>query len=207
MKKNLIFFKKRLKNSTNRIIIFSIMNNENNLSTLSLAMLGLIVQKPRSGYDLRKAFSTTPMGHFSSSPGAIYPALKRIEKNGWVRGSIDNKKTLRPKMVYRITKRGQEVLKQHLLRPVTRDDVIWRMDDLMLRFAFLEYIVGRKQTLQFLKEFMIEIESHHRSLQQYLEEVKGIIPACGRLAMENGIANYKMNARWAKRAIKELGGD
>jgi len=24
------------------------------------------------------------------------------------------------------------------------------------------------------------------------------------LAMENGIANYKMNARWAKRAIKEL---
>ena len=187
--------------------MYSIMNNENNLSTLSLAILGLIVQKPRSGYDLRKVFSTTPMGHFSSSPGAIYPALKRIEKNGWVRGSIDNKKTLRPRMVYRITKRGQEVLKQHLQRPVTRDDVIWRMDDLMLRFAFMEHVIGRKKTLQFLKEFMIEIESHHRSLQGYLEEVKGIIPTCGRLAMENGIANYKMNALWAKQAIKELGVD
>lgn len=206
--KKLNFFeKKHLTNSTNRIIIFSIMNENNNITTLSLAVLGLIAQRPRSGYDLRKVFSTTPLGHFSSSPGAIYPALKRIEKNGWVRGSIDNKKTLRPKMVYRITKRGQEVLKQHLLQAVTRDDVIWRMDDLMLRFAFMENIVGRKKTLQFLKEFMIEIESHHRSLQQYLQEVKGIITTCGRLAMENGIETYKMNAKWIKRAIKELEGD
>ncbi len=183
------------------------MNENNNISTLSLAVLGLIAQRPRSGYDLRKVFSTTPLGHFSSSPGAIYPALKRIEKSGWVRGSIDNKKTLRPKMVYRITKRGKDILKEHLLQPVTRDDVIWRMDDLMLRFAFIEQVVGRKKTLQFLKEFMIEIESHHRSLQQYLKEVKGIISTCGRLAMENGIEMYKMNAKWAKRAIKELEGD
>jgi DNA-binding PadR family transcriptional regulator len=187
--------------------MFSIMNENNNISTLSLAVLGLIAQRPRSGYDLRKVFSTTPLGHFSSSPGAIYPALKRIEKCGWVRGSIDNKKTLRPRMVYRITKRGKDVLKEHLLQPVTRDDVIWRMDDLMLRFTFIEQVVGRKRTLQFLKEFMTEIESHHRSLQQYLEEVKGIIPTCGRLAMENGIEIYKMNAKWAKRAIKELEGD
>ena len=96
------------------------------------------------------------------------------------------------------------MLKQHLLQTVTRDDVIWRMDDLMLRFAFMEHVVGRKKTLQYLKEFMTEIESHHRSLQQYMEEVKVFISICGRLAMENGIANYKMNARWAKRAIKEL---
>jgi DNA-binding PadR family transcriptional regulator len=183
------------------------MNENNNITTLSLAILGLINQKPRSGYDLRKVFSTTPMGHFSSSPGAIYPALKRIEKSGWVRGSINNKKTLRPKMVYRITKRGKDVLKQHLLQAVTRDDVVWRMDDLMLRFAFMEHIVGRKKTLQFLKEFMIEVESHHRSLQKYLEEVKGDISKCGRLAMENGIETYKMNAKWIKRAIKELDGD
>jgi DNA-binding PadR family transcriptional regulator len=187
--------------------MFSIMNENNNISTLSLAVLGLIVQKPRSGYDLRKVFSTTPLGHFSSSPGAIYPALKRIEKSGWVRGSIDNKKTLRPKMVYRITKKGMDVLKQHLLQPVTRDDVIWSMDDLMLRFVFMDKVVGRKRTLQFLKGFQSEIESHHRSLRQYLDEIKGIIPPCGRLAMENGIEIYKMNAKWAKRAIKELEGD
>lgn len=183
------------------------MNENNNISTLSMAVLGLIAQKPHSGYDLRKVFSTTPLGHFSSSPGAIYPALKRIEKSGWVRGSVDNKKTLRPRMVYRITKRGKDVLKRHLLQAVTRDDVIWRMDDLKLRFSFMDNVLGRKKTLQFLKEFMIEVESYHHLLQEYLEEVKGDIPTCGRLAMENGIETYKMNAKWIKRAIKELGRD
>ena len=180
------------------------MNENNNISTLSLAVLGLISQKPHSGYDLRKVFSTTPLGHFSSSPGAIYPALKRIEKSGWVRGSIDNKKTLRPRMVYQITKRGKDVLKQHLLQAVTRDDVIWRMDDLKLRFSFMDNVVGRKKTLKFLNGFMIEVESYYRSLQEYLQEVKGDISMCGRLAMENGIETYKMNAKWIKRAIKEL---
>ena len=185
----------------------SIMNEKTNISTLSLAVLGLIAQEPHSGYDLRKVFSTTPMGHFSNSPGAIYPALKRIEKSGWVRGSVDSKKALRPRMIYQITEDGLDVLRQHLSQAVTRDDVIWRMDDLMLRFAFMDELAGRERTLQFLEEFRTETTSHSRSLRKYLDKIKGFIPPAGRLAMENGISNYEMNARWAKRAGNELAGD
>ena len=187
--------------------MISIMNEKTTISTLSLAVLGLIAQEPRSGYDLRKVFSTTPLGHFSSSPGAIYPALKRVEKSGWVRGSIDSKKELRPRMVYQITKEGLEALRRHLSQTVTKDDVVWRMDDLMLRFAFMDELAGRERTLQFLEEFRAETTSHSRSLRKYLDEIKGFIPPAGRLAMENGIGNYEMNAKWAQRAIKELEND
>lgn len=183
------------------------MNEKTTISTLSLAVLGLIQQEPRSGYDLRKVFSTTPMGHFSTSPGAIYPALKRIEKSGWIRGSIDNNKELRPRMVYRITAKGLDALKQHLQKTVTKDDVVWRMDDLMLRFAFMDDLAGREYTLKFLAEFLAETKSHLCSLRQYQDQIKGTIPACGRLAMEYGINNYQMNVRWAERAIKELAKD
>jgi len=192
---------------TIRIITFSIINENTTISTLSLAILGLITQKPRSGYDLRKVFSTTPMGHFSSSPGAIYPALKRIEKNGWIRGSIDHNKALRPRRIYRITAKGLDALRQHLLQTVTQDDVIWRMDNLILRFAFMDEVLGRECTLKFLEEFLAETKSHVCSLRQYQDQIKGIIPATGRLAMENGINNYEINARWAERAIKELAKD
>ena len=183
------------------------MNKKTPLSTLSLAVLGLIQQKPCSGYDLRKIFSTTPMGHFSTSPGAIYPALQRIEKNGWIRGCIDNDKELRPRMVYRITPKGLDVLKQHLRQTVTKDDVIWRMDDLMLRFAFMDDLTGRECTLKFLQEFVAETKSHLGTLRQYREQINRTIPATARLAMENGINNYQMNVRWAERAIKELAKD
>ena len=180
------------------------MKSENDLSTLSLAILGLISQNPLTGYDLRKVFLTTPMGHFSSSPGAIYPALRRIEEAGWIRGGAAEGQTRRPRVVYEITARGLKVLKEHLSRPVASEDIIWHMDDLMLRFAFMDGVVGRERTVRFLQDFALQIDAHVADLRRYFESARSILPACGKLAMENGIQGYEMNAQWARRAIQEL---
>jgi DNA-binding PadR family transcriptional regulator len=180
------------------------MKQKADLSTLSLAILGLISQKPLTGYDLRKVFATTPMGHFSSSPGAIYPALRRIEEAGWIRSAASESQTGRQRVVYEITARGRKALREHLSQPVTEEDVIWRMDDLMMRFAFMDGVVGRKKTVQFLRDFAARIEAHVADLRRYFEDTRSSLPACGRLAMENGIQNYETNAQWARRAIKEL---
>jgi DNA-binding PadR family transcriptional regulator len=180
------------------------MKPETDLSTLSLAILGLISQRPLTGYDLRKIFQTTPMGHFSSSPGAIYPALRRIEEAGWIRSVATEVPTQRQRTAYEITARGHKVLKEHLSRSVTKEDIIWHMDDLMLRFALMDGIVGRQRTVRFLQDFASGIDAHVADLRRYFESAKSILPACGKLAMENGIQSYEMNAQWARRAIQEL---
>jgi DNA-binding PadR family transcriptional regulator len=180
------------------------MKPQTELSTLSLAILGLISQRPQTGYDLRKAFATTPLGHFSSSPGAIYPALKRMETAGWIRGVTPPGGTGRPRLVYEITGGGLGVLKKHLSRSVTKEDILWRMDDLMLRFAFMDGLVGRAKMLRFLQEFASQIEAHVADLRRYFDGAGDILPPCGRLALENGIQSYKMNAQWARQAIREL---
>ncbi|HEX3968204.1 MAG TPA: PadR family transcriptional regulator, partial [Edaphobacter sp.] len=59
-----------------------------NFSILGHALLGLIYQQPLSGYDVKKIFASTPMAGFSDSPGAIYPALRRLEKSGLVRSEV-----------------------------------------------------------------------------------------------------------------------
>ena len=41
-----------------------------------------------SGYDLRKVFEETALGNYSSSPGAIYPALSRLEQQGIPRNAV-----------------------------------------------------------------------------------------------------------------------
>ena len=180
------------------------MKQKADLSTLSLAILGLISQRPLTGYDLRKIFATTPMGHFSSSPGAIYPALKRIEDAGWIRGVTTAGRSRRQRVVYEITAHGRKVLREHLSQPVTEEDVIWHMDDLMMRFAFMDGVVGREKTLRFLRDFAARIDAHVADLRRYFESARSILPACGKLAMENGIQGYEMNAQWARRAIREL---
>jgi DNA-binding PadR family transcriptional regulator len=180
------------------------MEQKNELSTLSLAILGLISQRPLTGYDLRKVFASTPMGHFSSSPGAIYPALKRIEEAGWIRGVTAGEHTRRPRVIYEITARGLKTLKEHLSQRVTEEDVIWHMDDLMMRFALMDGILSRERSVRFLQDFATQIDAHVADLRRYLESARSILPVCGKLALESGIQYYEMHAEWARRAIREL---
>jgi DNA-binding PadR family transcriptional regulator len=181
------------------------MAQETGLSTLPLAILGLISQRPLTGYDLRKVFLTTPMGHFSSSPGAIYPALRRLAEAGWIRGREGAGMTRRQRVVYKVTPGGLKALRRHLSRPVTRGDIVWHMDDLMMRFAFMDPLVGRAATLRFLRDFASLIDTHVAGLRGYLNSVRDLMPVCGRLALESGIESYEMSARWARRALEELG--
>ena len=75
-------------------------------SVLGYALLGLVSQQPLSGYDVKKIFATTPMAGFSDSPGAIYPALQRLEKAGLVRSEVKQMAGLRQRRVFRITAKG-----------------------------------------------------------------------------------------------------
>jgi len=58
------------------------MKNENEIkhTLLDYAILGLIQDHALSGYAIRKMFEETALGHYSSSPGTIYPALNRLQK-------------------------------------------------------------------------------------------------------------------------------
>jgi len=179
------------------------MKNDITLSPLRLAILGLVAMHPQSGYDLRKVFETTPMGNFSSSPGAIYPALKSLEKKGWIRGESENTESLRPRQVFSITDEGDAILRAELEKPVTRDELIWHFDQVMLRFAFIER-VGYPEALRFLGEYRTESESYVSHLEALGNQLSDHLSPCGRLALEHGIQNSRGNARWAKKAIEEL---
>ena len=52
---------------------------------LRLALLRLIADKPRHGYELIKAIEEMTGGAYSPSPGSIYPALTLLEEQGLVR--------------------------------------------------------------------------------------------------------------------------
>jgi DNA-binding PadR family transcriptional regulator len=180
------------------------MNGKETLSTLSLAILGLISNTPSSGYDLRKVFSNTPIGVFSSSPGAIYPALKRCEKNGWIEGEIDSSSILRPRQVFQLTAAGHEALKEELSHPVTVESVIWQSGDLILRFAFMDGVLTKKRILKFLEEYAKATEEYIATLSEHRKTMEGISPKCGIFALGQGIEAYKSNLRWAKRTIPEF---
>lgn len=170
-------------------------------SLLGYALLGLIQQQPMSGYDLRKVFASTAWGTFSDSPGAIYPALHRLETRGMIRGQVQASTSLRKRCLYRTTPKGLAAFKGWLKKPVTYDDVIRRMPDLMVRFAFMDPILGEERTARFLGEFVAQMAVYIPSLQQYLETHGPDMPLSSRLALESGIQEYETRLRWAKSSM------
>lgn len=47
---------------------------------------------------------------YDVSPGTLYPILKRMERNGWLRSQADRKGGLRARKSYYLTAEGRKVL-------------------------------------------------------------------------------------------------
>jgi DNA-binding PadR family transcriptional regulator len=178
-------------------------------TTLEYALIGLIRQMPRSGYELRKVFVATAMAGYSGSPGAIYPALRRLEADGLIEGTEQPGAPGRPRREYRLTPAGEAVLQEWLALPVTRNDVALRLDELMLRFAFLGYAAdSQARTLEFLASLEAHLDAFLDELQQQLEAIDAasqhVRVTHARLALEAGISSVADRLRWARRARARL---
>jgi DNA-binding PadR family transcriptional regulator len=179
-------------------------------STLEMALLGLIAQKPQSGYDLRKTFATTAMRHYSDSPGSIYPALRRIAVRGWIEtteGKIEQADPRR-KQDYQLTDEGKKVLIAWLELPVSAEDVRMQKSELMLRFAFMDGKVPRSTTIQFLDQFARELATYAAESRTKWVQMRDLIAKAmpgrppihtGLLAFEWGIEAMEAQVRWAQR--------
>jgi DNA-binding PadR family transcriptional regulator len=172
---------------------------------LGRAILGLLVQQPLSGYDIRRLFTQTPMGTFSDSPGAIYPALKRLEASGLVRGRVERSSGLRQRRIFRVTPAGRSTVTRWLSAPVTREDVVRDTDELLLRFGFMDVGLGETASVSFLQTLQRALKTYIPELKDYLESHSREMPRSGRLALESGILSYGALLQWTRRALASYG--
>lgn len=172
-----------------------------NDSLLGFALLGLLHQQPMSGYDLRKVFASTAMGSFSDSPGAIYPALKRLEARDLVRGTVEESNGMRQRRMFRNTPRGLASFKAWLKKPLTPEDVIRRIGEMMLRFAFMDETLGPERAAWFLAEYAARLAEYIPGLKEFHKSQAATMPLSARLAFESGIEEYEVRLKWAKASL------
>lgn len=171
------------------------------IPSLGYALLGLLQPKPASGYDLRKIFSSTSMKTYSDSPGAIYPALRRLTQQGLVRGTIEDSVGLRRRQVFRVTAKGFAELKKWISKPITRDDLTHGYEEIMLRFAFSETAAGATASVELLTSLQTALQAHVASLQKEYDASHKFMPTSGRLAFESGLRGAEYFLQWTEYAI------
>ena len=75
---------------------------------LKYALLGLLQEHPKHGYEMIKDLEDRSGGFYSPSAGAIYPTLQLLEDRSWVSVEV-----VEGKKVYTITDAGREALSEY----------------------------------------------------------------------------------------------
>jgi len=84
---------------------------------LKFAILGLLAQRPRHGYDLKRAFEAM-LGHtWQVNIGQIYGTLARLERDGLIACEEVPQDLLPNRKVCRLTPAGERALQDWLARP------------------------------------------------------------------------------------------
>jgi transcriptional regulator len=86
--------------------------------TLDLLVLRTLATGPRHGLGISRRIEEITRGAFTVTPGSLFPALRRLEEDGFVEGTWGESETRRKARYYTSTKPGRRQLESE-----TRD---WR---------------------------------------------------------------------------------
>ncbi|MDQ0215875.1 DNA-binding PadR family transcriptional regulator [Oikeobacillus pervagus] len=89
------------------------MNKELMKGSIDILLLSLISKKDMYGFEMVQKLKQTSDHNYVMSEGTLYPALKRLEKNGWATSYWGEESGGRRKY-YRITEGGRTELERKL---------------------------------------------------------------------------------------------
>ena len=78
--------------------------------TLTLLILKTLDAGPRHGYAIAQQIQVTSNGLLRVEEGSLYPALRRVEQEGWVKSTWSVTESQRKARVYSLTPEGQKQL-------------------------------------------------------------------------------------------------
>ena len=78
--------------------------------TLDLLVLRIISAQPMHGWGVMQRLRHLTDDVFQVTPGSLFPALRRLEENGWASGEWGLSENNRKVRYYTITKAGQKQL-------------------------------------------------------------------------------------------------
>ncbi|MGV6818874.1 MAG: PadR family transcriptional regulator [Parvularcula sp.] len=172
------------------------------LSTLSYALLGLLGRQAQSAYALMKVFETTPMGGYSSSPGAIYPAVAKLKKLNLI--APDGTSPSGRGVNLRLTSEGRSEFVRWLTEPIAFEDVTKRLGDLMLRFTFMDDHLGTADQIRFIDQVKVHLDIQVEILTAAENAMSHTARRNDHLALSAGLLVFKGHSQWAASAREEI---
>ncbi|MBN9609893.1 MAG: hypothetical protein BGO26_18270 [Actinobacteria bacterium 69-20] len=176
---------------------------ERPLTDFEHILLGIIARGPLSGYQLRRYFADTPASVYQPSPGALYPALRRLRDRGLLVGENEVSAGLRRREIYRVTDAGRRLHRDWLRHPVDAETVGRDLGLHLMRFMMMEHEQPREQTLEFLADLAVALDRFVADMERYLASLPRPT-GHGALAVRHGIAVHRASLQWTRATLRTL---
>lgn len=162
---------------------------------LDLAVLGLLNEQPRHGYELRRQLAD--LGFWSVSFGSLYPALRRLEKQGL----IEVKSQTGRRKSYQVTTMGEDRFREILTEGDLSDDE----RSFSLRLAFFRYLDAdsRIGVLEKRRDQLANrLAETKKRLSQAAARTKEKMDRYTVALMEHGVASAEADIAWIDELIE-----
>ena len=134
------------------------------MNRYDLVLLGLILEKERSGYDIITEIRDRELDRWANlSTSTVYNRLASLEKSECIVGRTERDGNRPERVVFNITDKGREVLRKEVLKHLTG----FNDDPRTLGFAFLFGADNR--------ELIRTLEAHERRLVTEIENLEKMI--------------------------------
>jgi len=169
--------------------------------SLKYALLGLLAENPKYGYEIKQQFEGALGNVWSVSYGQLYPTLRRLSEVGWVTKKTAPGKKAAEKNIYSITEKGKKRLDEWLLKPLRTNYRV--KDEFTLKFLFFDKI-PKEKVLTYLKaqqkKTIMQKENFQRTLVSIREEINFFLQAI----IRKGIIHLEAENQWLEEVINDL---
>lgn len=177
--------------------------------SLPHALLGMINQRPATGYTLKAGFKESIHYFWNATLPQIYRTLNQLESDGWLTSSMEHQTGKPSRKVYEITEAGRAELLRWLAEP---PEVTQPKQPLLMKVFFgkqLPAAVLRKHIMGFREYFA-------RRLAVYESEVEPLIDSYARklgapdearyweITLDYGKRHAQTTIEWCDEALKKL---
>jgi DNA-binding PadR family transcriptional regulator len=180
------------------------------MGTLRFALLSVLEQGPRSGYDLAQTLDLRVSPFWHARHSQIYPELAVLEREGLVEHRVLEQSDRPDKKLYTLKPSGHQALVTWLTSPIEPEA---KRDELVLRALS----IGRADRAQAIALFRNEQQRHREREALYRKIVARLereharelddpeSPFFGRLlTLQRGIGYEREYAAWCKAVVERL---
>ena len=163
-------------------------------------ILGLLTQRPMSGYDIKRMLKSLSWLIGEPSFGSLYPALKALEQDDLVTMELEERANKPSRKLYNITEAGIRTLDEWISQPAGPNA---SLKAFVMRLILADNL-SQSALITQLYQRRAQIAAHRVALEDNTWQTDDGADSAQRMALEYGLALANAELAWLDDALDRL---